>query len=109
MAADFDSMLDANFAEFGVAALYKVGGLGGGVEVTVIRTQPDADLQAFGARLTGPTTLLDLRASEAATALGAAPKEGDTLAIGTEVFKVQGKPMRKDRLAKVWTLDTVPA
>lgn len=107
--ADLDDMLDANFAEWGVDALYKVGGLGAGVTVRVIRTQPDAEIAAFNARLVSATTLLDLRAAEAATALGAAPKEGDTLTIGAETFRVQGKPQRKDRLAKVWTLDTVPA
>jgi hypothetical protein len=101
----FAAAIDILFTDvnMSVAAVWQADGVGPGVPVRVIRQSPD-DVQEFGqARISQPTTVLDVRASEVA-----APKAGDRVVIGSEAYLVQGVPQRdRDRL--IWSVDTRPA
>lgn len=101
----FARAIDALFANSSMAvdAIWQQSGVGPGIGIRVIRRAPDA-MQDFGqARISQPTTLLDIRASQVP-----APKAGDRVSIGSEFYVVQGVPQRdRDRL--IWTVDTRPS
>lgn len=84
---------------FGTPALYRAGGLGDGVPVTVLLRAPDADLP-FGAT----TVRTSARVVEVRTAEIAAPAVGDALVIGGETLVVQAPP-KADAERLSWTLD----
>lgn len=89
---------DPNLAE---AARWKVGGVGPGTSVAVIRKAPDA-AEGFGdTRVVLPTVVLDVRKSDVST-----PAEGDLVEIGASTFKVIGTPMI-DRLGMIWACEMV--
>lgn len=86
----FIAAIDALFADpnIGEDALWKVGGVGPGVAVRIIRKSPDR-LAEFGeSRAVLPTLALDIRRSQAATIVN-----GDLIVIGAETFKIIGEPM----------------
>ena len=87
---------DANVS---VAASYRAGGVAPGVAVRVIRRAPDLT-DTFGERrIVTATTLIDVRVTDVAE-----PVAGDTFVIGSEVLRVQGKPVR-DSLRLTWTCE----
>lgn len=99
----FAAAIDAIFADPNMAAdaLWKAGGTGSGVACRVIRKMPDAEI-AFGrSAVKVATILIDVRASEIA-----APAKGDTVTIGSEVWRIEGAP-RRDRDRLIWTCEAV--
>jgi hypothetical protein len=71
--------------------------------VRVIARRPDA-LTDFGdAKLWSATAVFDLPVREVPN-----PRPGDRLALGDEIFIIQGEPVR-DSERLVWTLDVRPA
>lgn len=85
----FAAATDVLFADpnIGEHALWKVGGVGAGVSVRVIRRRPDAVVEFGASRALMATVLIDLRRTEAS-----AIDEGDLVVIGTETFKIIGSP-----------------
>ena len=86
----FTSAIDALFADpnIGEDALWKVGGVGPGVAVRIIRKSPDRMAEFGESRAVLPTVGIDIRRSQAATIT-----EGDLIMIGAETFKIVGEPM----------------
>lgn len=86
----FASAIDALFADpnIGEDALWKVGGVGAGGGVRIIRKSPDRMAEFGESRAVLPTVGIDIRRSEAA-----AITEGDLIVIGAETFKIIGEPM----------------
>lgn len=89
--------------DLGVDATYKVGGLGSGTAVRVLMLARDmtAELQGLGARV-------DRQRIQVAASAVAAPKTGDTLTIGSKVWKVAAPP-EADARGVAWSLDCTPA
>lgn len=101
----FSAAIDVIFADPNMAAdaLWSAAGTGPAVAIRVIRKSPD-NLQDYGqARVKQPATMVDVRLSDLAN-----PAAGDTITIGTEVFVIQGSPL-KDRLQLVWNINLRPA
>lgn len=88
----------AVFDEFAEAVTYTPAAGGGPLAVTVIldRGVERSGLGELGTRVGG--SVARLRASEVA-----APKRGDTLAVGADTFKVMGAA--RDLAGTIWTLD----
>lgn len=101
----FAGAIDTLFADpnMAVDAVFQESGVGPGRVIRVIRKAPDAVSEFGQARISQPTTLLDIRASEVP-----APKAGDRVNIGPEFYVVQGVPQR-DRHRLIWTVDTRPS
>lgn len=99
----FAAATDVLFADpnVGEHALWKVGGVGTGVPVRVIRRRPDAVVEFGASRALMATVLIDLRKTEAA-----AIDEGDLVVIGTETFKIIGSPA-SDPMGLVLTCEAV--
>lgn len=75
----FTEDLAQYFADFGVAATYKAGGVGGGVPITVLKDEPYQG--HLGITGTNPTVLA--RASDVPSFSNA-----DTLTIGAVVYRL---------------------
>ena len=84
---------------FGTPALYRAGGVGDGVQVTVLLRAPDADLPFGATTLRVATRVVEVRMAEVA-----APAEGDVLVIGDETLVVQAPP-KADAERLSWILD----
>ncbi|MBM9592938.1 head-tail joining protein [Roseitranquillus sediminis] len=100
----FTTALDALFADAHLArdVAYTADG-GTPAPVRAIVRRPD-DTTAFGdARLWSESARLDLRIAEVPN-----PRPGDRVEIESEVFLIQGEPVR-DRERLVWTVDLRPA
>lgn len=97
----FTAAIDALFADphLSETALWKAGGAGPGVAVTVIRKAADAGDSFGDTRVVLPTVILDVRKADVA-----APGEGDLVETGSSIFKVIGTPII-DRLDLVWTCE----
>lgn len=63
---------------------------------------PDDVMQFGETRIMTDTHLAELLGADIA-----APQEGDTLQIGTEIYQIRGEPTR-DSLRLVWAVDLVP-
>lgn len=101
----FQDALDALFTDphLAVVGLYRLGGTEPGTEVRVIRRQPDR-VGTFGqTRPVAETAVFDLRVSDIA-----APAVGDTIEVDSDLFVVQGAPLR-DAERLVWTTEARPA
>jgi hypothetical protein len=101
MHAAFGAAIDAIFRDANVAedALWRAGGLGGGIAVRVVRKSPDEVVGFGNSRAVLPTVLVDVRASEVAS-----PASGDTIEIAGDMFDIIGAPTR-DSLGLVWTCE----
>lgn len=99
----FAAAMDALFADpnLGDPAVFTPAG-GAAISVRVATRRADAAAEFGAGRFWTETLRVDLRVSEVA-----APRPGDRLALGGELFEVQGEPMR-DRARLVWTLDLRP-
>ncbi|MDH4442133.1 MAG: hypothetical protein QE284_17325 [Rhizobium sp.] len=86
----FALAIDALFADpnIGEDALWKAGGVGGGVAVRIIRKSPDRLAEFGDSRAVLPTVGIDIRRSQAATIT-----KGDLILIGAETFRIIGEPM----------------
>lgn len=100
----FSAACDAIFADPNMAAdaVYRSCASITDVPCRVIRSLPDADTDYGSHAIVSETCRIDVRLSEIP-----APTEGDRFTIGTDVFVVQGAPMR-DRLGLVWKIEAVP-
>lgn len=87
---------DANLS---TDAIYRPGGIGGGVSVRVSRSSPDRTAPFGEGRFVTDGHLLEVRVSEVA-ALAAF----DTFQIGAETYAVQGEPTR-DGERLVWSAE----
>ncbi len=94
----FDLAIDMLFSDANLAVdgLWRQGGVGAGVAVRLIRRAPDLVANFGDGRFVSDSTLMDVRVSDVATLA-----EGDTFQIGTDVFVVQGDPLR-DSEQLVW-------
>jgi hypothetical protein len=101
MHAAFGAAIDAIFRDANVAedALWRAGGVGGGVAVRVVRKSPDEVVGFGSSRAVLPTVLVDVRASEVAS-----PAAGDTVEVGGDLFDIIGTPTR-DSLGLAWTCE----
>lgn len=87
----------------GRPAIYRAGGVGAGVPVTVIESRADAEAGYGQSRVIAETGVFDVRASEVA-----APAEGDTITFAGRTYVVTGDPVTDDARL-VWTLKTRPS
>jgi hypothetical protein len=87
---------DSNIA---VDAIYRPGGIGGGVPVRVIRTAPDRLAQFGEGRFVTDTVGLDIAVADAPDLA-----EGDTIEIDGTPYTIRNAPIRDaDRL--VWSAE----
>jgi hypothetical protein len=96
----FQEMIDALFADSAMArdiVYTAVAGLPQTMRAVI--KSPDRVIDVRDIAIHTPTLVVDVRVSDIAT-----PQEGDTLAIGTLLYAVQGEPVR-DAENLVWTLD----
>lgn len=100
----FDAAVDMLFADphIGRDAVYVATG-GSPVPVRIVPRRADAITDYGDARLWSETTRIDLRVAEVST-----PRPGDRIEIDSEVFLIQGEPVR-DRERLIWTVDLRPA
>lgn len=89
-AAQFDQ------AGFGEAALYKAGGLGAGVAVTVIPKQPQESWRSGAGGISAAARSLLVRVSEVANLV-----RGDTFVIAGTTWRVEA-PRRYGRDRALW-------
>jgi hypothetical protein len=71
---------DPNFA---APAIYRVGGLGAGLAINVVRSAPDEVVDAFGTSLVRATDVLLVAAVDVP-----APAKGDVVLVGAETLTV---------------------
>ncbi len=100
----FAAAIEMLFADpnIGVEAIYTSDG-NAPVVVRAVARRADAVSEFGDARLWSETTRIDLRVAEVPN-----PRPGDRLEIDSEVFLIQGEPVR-DRERLVWTVDLHPA
>jgi hypothetical protein len=101
----FAAAVDALFGDPNLArdAIWRAGGSGDGTPVRVVLRTPD-QVASFGAgRFVTTGRMLDVRTAEVPV-LG----PGDTFEIGTEIFAVQGEPLR-DAEGLIWSAEVKPA
>ncbi len=100
----FSDAIKILFADpnIGVEAIYTSDG-GAPVLVRAVVRRPDEVTNFGDTRLWSETTRVDLRVAEVPT-----PRPGDRIEIDTEVFLIQGEPVR-DLERLVWTVDLRPA
>jgi hypothetical protein len=100
----FFTAINDIFADPNVArdAVWRPGGTGDGIPVRAIARCPDREVEFGDVAVHMATAVFEVRISEVPN-----PVEGDTIALGSETFVVQGEPVR-DAERLVWTLDTRP-
>lgn len=67
----------------GMPAIYRVGGIGTGVAIRVVRSAPDETFDAFGTTLVRPTDVLLVALADVP-----APAKGDVVLVGSETLTV---------------------
>jgi hypothetical protein len=67
----------------GMPALYRVGGIGDGIALRVVRSAPDETFDAFGTTLLRPTDVLLVAATDLPT-----PAKGDVVLVGSDTLTV---------------------
>jgi hypothetical protein len=93
-------MIDALFADPALARTVLYTPVAGTPQtMRAVIKSPDRIVDVREIAIHTPTLVVDVRVSDIAT-----PQEGDTLAIGTLLYAVQGEPVR-DAENLVWTLD----
>lgn len=101
----YSAGVDLYFADphLGRTAIYRAGGTGAGLSVTVVETRSDAQATYGQARAVVETGIFDVRAAEVPN-----PAEGDTLTFGGRTYVVSEAPVA-DAERLVWTLVTRPS
>lgn len=84
------------------SALYVPMGVGPGVEIRVMRRNPDRLVEFGAARLVSDSVVLDVRVSDCPELVA-----GDRFEIAGGIFVVQGAPQR-DRERLIWTVELLP-
>jgi hypothetical protein len=104
MSDPFAEMIDEVFAEpgFAKAAIYRPGGTGDGVAVSVAIAAPDRINTIVGLSVAQASMTAEVRITEVA-AFGS----GDTLEFSGVVYKLSGKAQRDDH-GLLWRLSLVP-
>lgn len=93
-------MIDALFADPALARDIIYTPVAGAAQtIRAVIKSPDRIVDVREMAIHTPTLVVDVRVSDIAT-----PQAGDTLAIGTLLYAVQGEPVR-DAENLVWTLD----
>ena len=92
-AAIDDLFADPNIAR---AAVWRAGGVGGGIPVRVVTRRPDKVVGFGDSRAILPTMLVEMRRSEVS-----APASGDTVEIEGTTFEIIAAPTL-DSLRLVW-------
>lgn len=94
----FSDAIDIIFTDGNVAedAIWRVGGIGPGFPVRIIRKSPDNVVNFGGSRAVMPTVVIAVRASDVA-----APSSGDTVEINLDIFNIIAQPTR-DGSGLVW-------
>ena len=90
---------DPNIAE---AALWRVGGVGPGRAISVIRTQPQPEFDIGGVKISNEGALFDVPAGMAPTI-----DENDTIETAGIVYVIQAPPVRTMD-GRIWRLDVRP-
>lgn len=80
-------------------ATYKVGGLGSGTAVRVLRAELVPDSGFSRTRTASKTNTFEVASSYVAT-----PARGDTITIGAEVWRI-GEPPVHDPVTASWKMD----
>ncbi len=96
---DLAAMFDSEDG-FAVAAIYRAGGVGVGVAVSIIPARPDGVVDVFGQSSRVATGKFLVRVAEVAN-----PSRGDTLEVSGTLYTVNSAPKRDDG-RMVWTLET---
>lgn len=101
----YSAGVDLYFADphLGRSAVYRAGGIGAGIAITVVETRADAGASYGQARAVVETGVFDVRAAEVPN-----PAEGDTLTFGGRTYVVSEAPVA-DAERLVWTLATRPS
>lgn len=101
----FAAGLAALFADpnLAVAAVWRSGGLGGGVACRAILSRPDDVVEFSSSRARVGTHVAEIRIAEVPVI-----EKGDTLEIGGVIWRVQAAPER-DVEALTWTVELVAA
>lgn len=101
----FAQAVDALFTDpnIGREAIWRAGGGGAGVNVRVVFRAPDTVANFGGGRFVAQSRFIDVRTSDVATLV-----IGDTFEIGTNLYVVQGEPMRDDENL-VWSAEVKAA
>ncbi len=79
-----------------LAATWKAAGAGAGVEVRIVLSEPDREIDWRETRLVVGTVILEVRTSDVA-----ALAKGDTFTVGSAVYGVTGDP-RLDDMHLTW-------
>ncbi len=89
----FAQAVDALFTDpnIGRDAIWRAGGNGAGVAVRVVFRAPDTVANFGGGRFVAQPRFIDVRTTEVATLTN-----GDTFEIGSNLYIVQGEPVRDD-------------
>lgn len=101
----FAALFETLFAnpDLAVDAVWRRAGTGTPLAVRLVAARPDDILDFGGTKLRRTPSKFQVRQAELAD-----PNDGDTLAIGSALYRVQGPPVAdRDRL--IWSLDCVPA
>ncbi len=85
-----------------LAALWKAAGAGAGVEVRIVLSEPDREIDWRETRLVVGTVILEVRTSDVA-----ALTKGDTFSVGSAVYVVTGDP-RRDDMHLTWRAEARP-
>lgn len=80
----------------GIAATYRVGGVGDGTAIRVLLREPDVTLDWGATAIMVGAVLFLIRVADVAV-----PASGDTLTIGSTVYTVQDAAPRADVL-RIW-------
>ncbi|HMT45517.1 MAG TPA: hypothetical protein PKE59_00220 [Novosphingobium sp.] len=75
-----------------VAALWKDGGAGAGLDVRIVISAPDREIDWRETRLVTGTVIIEVRSSEVAEV-----SMGDTFTVGSTVYAVNGDPKLDDQ------------
>jgi hypothetical protein len=96
-ADDLAVFFDAD--DFAISAVYRVGGVGGGVAIPVLASRADRLLSMYSESAVTDAAVFLLRVSDVA-----APAAGDTITVGGVTHTVQGVPKR-DGSRSIWTVE----
>jgi len=100
----FDMAVHALFADPNIAepALWRPGGVGSGLAIRIIRTQPQPEFDIGGVKLSNEANLFDVPAGMAPTI-----DENDTIEAAGIHYVIQAPPTRTMD-GRIWRLDVRP-
>jgi hypothetical protein len=104
MANAFDVAMRAIFTDPNMAtsALYRVGGWEQAKAVRILLRAPDEQQSWAASKLVSDTMVIEVQVAEVAE-----PLKGDTFEVGSQLYRVQGEPLR-DGERLVWQAEVRP-